>query len=105
MLVCGIHDGHNAAASLFRDGALIGSLQEERPRRIKNWHGFPSQAIELLLKTAGANWRDVDAFVFAGHETAFPPGAGPGDRKAQILAYKNNSNLRSQIRRMLRRTP
>ena len=25
MLTCGIHDGHNAAAALVRDGALVGA--------------------------------------------------------------------------------
>jgi carbamoyltransferase len=104
MLICGIHDGHNAAACLVLDGRLVGALQEERLRRIKNWSGFPSRAIESLLPTIGVSWRDVDAFVFAGYESHSLPGSGPGDRDAQIHAYKAVCGPMGKVRRLLRKT-
>jgi carbamoyltransferase len=106
MLLCGIHDGHNSAAAIVRDGVLLGAIQEERVTRIKNWHGFPEQAIAFLLKSIGASWRDVDKFVFSGHEYYLPPGGKPGDREAQCQIYKKNSaSLSGSVRQMLRRTP
>src|SRR5262245_40220096 len=105
MLVCGIHDGHNASAALVRDGRLLGALQEERPRRVKNWHGFPARAVEILLAAAGASWSEVDAWVFAGEEFYPPPGGGPGDRTAQLHAYKDNCTRTAEARRLLRETP
>jgi carbamoyltransferase len=104
MLICGIHDGHNAAAALVCDGKLLGALQEERITRIKNWNGFPLQAIERLLGMAGACWSDVDAFVYAGKESYV--GAGNShSREAQIEAYKKVANLNERLRGYLKRTP
>lgn len=105
MLICGIHDGHNASAALVRDGRLVAALQEERPRRVKNWHGFPSMAIRALLASAGASPGDVDTYVFSGDEYYDPPGRGPGDREAQVHAYKANVGLGAEARRRLRETP
>jgi carbamoyltransferase len=105
MLLCGIHDGHNAAACLVRDGRVLGAVQEERLRRVKNWHGFPEQAIEALLRGAGASWGDVDAFLFNGNEYYLPPGGRPGDREAQLRAYAGNTTLPARVRRALRHTP
>jgi carbamoyltransferase len=105
MLICGIHDGHNAAAALVKDGQLLGALQEERLRRVKNWAGFPDSAIQTLLHEAGAGWADVDAWVFAGRESYLPPSGSPGDRQAQVRAYKQVSGCVGAARRVLRRTP
>ncbi len=106
MLICGLHDGHNAAAALSRDGRLLGALQEERPCRTKNWAGFPSMAIDRLLAAAGASASDVDAWVFAGHETHLPPKVdGLTGRDAEVRAYKANCTPIAQVRRQLRETP
>lgn len=50
--VIGIHDDHNASACLLDDGKLVFSLQEERTNGIKNFNGFPSNAIERALQCA-----------------------------------------------------
>lgn len=121
MLICGIHDGHNAAAALVREGEVVGALQEERPRRVKNWHGYPEQAIARLLAAAGADARDVDAWVLAGEETYFAPGnsawasvsGAPRDanvdqaaaRETQVRAYKANMSPLAELKRRLRQTP
>lgn len=63
MRVLGIHDGHNASAALVEDGELVFALQEERPRNIKNFNGFPEESIAALLgeRRLGANDIDVVA--------------------------------------------
>ncbi|MFM7393010.1 MAG: carbamoyltransferase [Cyanobium sp.] len=60
-LVLGINAFHaDAAASLIRDGEILGAVEEERFRRIKHWAGFPSQAIAWCLADAGLRLEDVD---------------------------------------------
>lgn len=46
MNIIGIHDGHNAAVALIRDGEIVHALQEERVSRVKNQHGFPKGILE-----------------------------------------------------------
>ncbi len=103
MRVLGIHDGHNGAACLIRDGRIVGALQEERLRRIKNYHGFPAQAAEALLALDGVSWTDLDAVVLAGQESYAPPGA-TNDRDAQLRAYKEVCRPSGKLHRLLRRT-
>ncbi|HYG76501.1 MAG TPA: carbamoyltransferase C-terminal domain-containing protein [Planctomycetota bacterium] len=105
MLICGIHDGHNAAAALVKDGVLLGALQEERVTRVKNWMGFPAGALERLLIHHGLHLQDVDSFVFSGYYSAATPGKGPGDREAQVRAFKDMCSLRGDVHRRLRKTP
>jgi carbamoyltransferase len=57
------------------------------------------------LNAIGATWRDVDAYVFAGHEHYYLPGTGPGDRAAQIVAYKERAGPAGYPRRWARHTP
>jgi predicted NodU family carbamoyl transferase len=49
----GIYDGHNASAVLLKDGRIVASVQEERPRGIKNALGLPQTAIQDVLSQAG----------------------------------------------------
>jgi carbamoyltransferase len=51
--VVGIHDGHNAAAALVRDGRIELILQEERFTRIKNQGDVPFAAARAVLDSAG----------------------------------------------------
>lgn len=53
MIILGINDGHNAAACLYEEGQVVAALQEERIRRVKNWSGMPSEAIQSVLRMAG----------------------------------------------------
>lgn len=62
--VLGIHDNHNASVSLLEDGAITFSLQEERLNGIKNFNGFPSQAIQRALDFAQITLTDIDLFAF-----------------------------------------
>jgi len=47
-LVIGVHNGHNAAAAVVRDGNLSFALQEERLTRIKNHGGIPAQTLKAI---------------------------------------------------------
>ena len=60
MIILGIHDGHNASASLVIDGKLTCAIAEERLSRQKNHYGFPSKAIECVLDYSGVTIQDVD---------------------------------------------
>ena len=52
MIILGIHDGHNASASIIRDGKLECAIAEERLSRTKHHYGFPSKSIKMVLKTS-----------------------------------------------------
>ena len=60
MIVLGIHDGHNASASLVVDGKLVCALGEERLSRDKHQYGYPARAIDTVLDSSGINISDVD---------------------------------------------
>ncbi len=61
MLILGISELDNdSGAVLVRDGELIGAANEERFTRVKQQDGVPTNAIDWLLKKAGAEIGDVD---------------------------------------------
>ncbi len=61
MIVLGLNAFHaDSAAALLVDGRLVAAVEEERFRRIKHWAGFPSQAIDWCLSSAGLSLKDVD---------------------------------------------
>ena len=55
---------HDAAAALLHDGQLIAAAEEERFSRIKHDFGFPKNAIQFCLETAGIRREDIDYVVF-----------------------------------------
>ena len=60
MIILGIHDGHNASASLIKDGKLICALGEERLSRGKHHYGYPKRAIQTVMETGGITSKDID---------------------------------------------
>jgi len=61
MYILGINAYHaGSSACLIRDGQLVAAAESERFRRIKYWAGFPTEAINFCLKTAGINAADLD---------------------------------------------
>src|SRR5215469_2730626 len=48
--VVGIHNGHNAAAAVVRDGELLFALQEERLTRVKNQGGLPKKTLAAIAE-------------------------------------------------------
>ena len=65
MVIVGIHDGHNAGATLIKNGVVMASVSEERITRKKNEVGFPKYSINEVLNLAGLQPSNVDHFVYA----------------------------------------
>jgi carbamoyltransferase len=55
---------HDAAAALLRDGQLVAAAEEERFSRKKHDYGFPENAIEFCLRSAGIKAQELDYLVF-----------------------------------------
>jgi len=55
---------HDAAAALLQNGKIVAAAEEERFSRCKHDAGFPQQAIDFCLRTAGITARDLDYVVF-----------------------------------------
>src|SRR3989338_2008639 len=49
MYILGIYYGHNSTACLLKDGQIIAAASEERFNRIKNYKGFPKNALAHVL--------------------------------------------------------
>ncbi len=50
MAVLGIHDAHDSGAAITHEGNVIGAVNEERFTKRKNDVGFPTNAIDYMLK-------------------------------------------------------
>ena len=55
---------HDSAAALLHDGMLVAAAEEERFSRLKHDSGFPAQAVQFCLTTAGITADDLDYVVF-----------------------------------------
>lgn len=55
---------HDSSAALVIDGKIVAAAQEERFSRIKNDAGYPKQAIDYCLATAGLTLSDIDHIIF-----------------------------------------
>ena len=64
----GIHVGHNASASLMKDGELLYALQEERFNGQKNFVGFPDQCLIFLKKFVEKNNLNIDTAGFGSSD-------------------------------------
>lgn len=64
--VIGVSESHCATACLLRDGKIVACISEERLNRIKNYAGFPSLAVQEILRMAGLEPGDVDRLVLHG---------------------------------------
>ena len=60
MIVLGLHDNHNASATLLVDGEVVAVAQEERFTRIKMDSGFPKNAIDALKRNYPQEFRKID---------------------------------------------
>ncbi|MDB4145258.1 hypothetical protein N9736_01170 [Amylibacter sp.] len=61
MKIIGINDGHNASAALSVDGQIVFALSEERPKRLKNFWGFPDSSLEYIYQNH-CKKNDIDFF-------------------------------------------
>lgn len=97
MRILGIHDGHNASAALLVDGRVVAAVQEERVVRIKNWSGFPTQAIRQVLALGNCAIAEVDHVVLNGLHMPY------AKSREQILAeYEHTGSLKTTLKRVLK---
>jgi len=63
--ILGIAAGyHDSAASLVKDGKVLGAVEEERFTGIKHDDSFPQNAIEWLFKEFSVDSKNLDAICF-----------------------------------------
>ena len=55
---------HDSAAALVRDGVVVSAAQEERFTRKKHDAGFPRNAVQYCLESAGIKPDDIDLVAF-----------------------------------------
>lgn len=60
---------HDSAATLLVDGDIVAAAQEERFTRVKQDAGFPTRAVEYVLREAAIDLSKVDYVVF--HDKPF----------------------------------
>ena len=98
MKILGIHEGHNASATLFIDGAIKYSIQEERLTGIKNYWAFPKKSINKILSLCKLTINDIDSIALAANHTPIPSDV--------LEQYRKSSNLFiSFIKNLLIYTP
>lgn len=95
--VLGIHDGHNSAAALIRDGEILYAVQEERLVNQKNFYGFPHEAVKAALSFAGIRPSDVAQVALVTMRRT-PPGQRTTD---QAYAARRDASLYGFARRLL----
>ncbi len=61
MILMGINEGFNASVVVLKDGEIIFALQEERLNKIKEYSGFPEQALKFTLGYLSLKPSDIDA--------------------------------------------
>jgi carbamoyltransferase len=74
MIVLGVNPGWDSTAALVVDGYVIAAVEEERLSRVKTHLGFPSRAIQEVLRIAAVDPSEVDrvAFSFVDYLRAHP---------------------------------
>ena len=102
MNVLGIHDGHNAAAALVRDGRIVAAIQEERLSRIKNHDTFPARAVERVLQMAGLAPRDLDAIALNGRHQ---PRHRTREQLMAAVREAGEESLGARLRQLARNSP
>lgn len=109
--ILGIHDGHNCGASLLKNGAIVGSLSEERISRVKNEVGYPRRAIDALLRQEKIAASDLSGVALASnfmHDAAHLTEVGPwyrvglDDQRKDKLANKDYNRVIFAARRQQR---
>ncbi|MHC4320046.1 MAG: carbamoyltransferase family protein, partial [Planctomycetota bacterium] len=105
---------HDSAAALVVDGRMVAAAQEERFTRKKHDHGFPTNAIDYCLSSAGLEPGELDYVGFYDKpllkfdrllETyvAFAPAGFRSFAKAMPLWLKQKLHLPREMRKALNR--
>ena len=109
--ILGIHDGHNAGATLVSDGVIVASVSEERLTRRKNEVGYPEKSIAEVLRIGGVDPAELAEVVYASnfmHAKSFLLDVGPwyevgiADQRAAATQPKDYQRLIFEQRRQER---
>jgi len=71
MIILGINDSHDASAVLFKNGKILGYIQEERLSRLKSKGGFPYKSIDYLLSFFSIKKNEIDKVAVANKNLPF----------------------------------
>jgi len=80
MIRLGINEGINSSLVVAEDGKIIFALQEERVNRVKNFMGFPHEALAFTEKYLGLEAKDIDYVCLSNHDS-------PNWTKEEFLAW------------------
>lgn len=97
-LVLGIHVKHDASVALCSSDGIVAAIAEERISRIKHHCGFPRQALEQVLKTAGVSPADISAVAFSGRRILYPEHKNTHSIDAAGKQIAEKSALQSKMR-------
>lgn len=61
MILIGINEGLNASVVVLKDGEIVFALQEERLNKIKEYCGFPEEALAFTLDYLKLSPKDIEA--------------------------------------------
>ena len=95
MRVLGVNEGHNGSVVVLEDGVITFALQEERINRIKEYVGFPQQALDFALDYLGLSPGDFDAVCLSNLSSPSP------DRKREYHLRSYDENAESVIDHLL----
>uniref|UniRef100_A0A7C3J6M8 Carbamoyltransferase n=1 Tax=candidate division WOR-3 bacterium TaxID=2052148 RepID=A0A7C3J6M8_UNCW3 len=65
MYILGLNIGHDATATLLKDGRIVSAIAEERVSRVKFHFGFPYKAIKECIRVANINGKDISKVVLS----------------------------------------
>lgn len=65
MILIGINEGMNSSVVVLKDGEIIFAIQEERLNKIKEYSGFPEQALAFTLEHLKLSSADIDAVILS----------------------------------------
>jgi len=100
MKVLGIHDGHNASACMLEDGRITAAIEQERIVRVKNWTGFPDEAVQWVLTATNTKPSEIDWVALNGRHMPTPR-----DRQQTMEEYRLGQSPRTTAKRLLKLTP
>lgn len=97
MKILGIHDGHNSSACFLENGDVKWLIQEERLRGEKNYDGFPTLAINTILKAEQLSPSDIDHIAMSSN---YMP--SPLNRMQLLDVYSSLGSIQSIVRNRLK---
>src|SRR3954452_1409103 len=69
MLTLAVNEGINSSVVASEDGGILLALQEERVQRIKNFMGFPHEALSATLRYLDLQPGDIDVVALSNLES------------------------------------